>query len=256
MIPCLYDRPISNDPAPNDVTHYVFNTNAYNIFGVGDARFPYAVMIDGALRLNPVVASAIHAAVPSDGTVVISTMLGGNTHNGLTLLECPEGLDLILPDEPDLPVIGDGQLVPYALARSVLAEQCAIFLNDLRGIRSATTGRVFHVMSPPPIKDDAFLATVVERDPYFASAGRTKVTPASVRYKMWRLHSDIYADTCAELDVEVLAPPAEVTVGGKWLAPDCIGPDPTHGNSVYGSVILKQLEDTLEARYAGWRWVG
>jgi hypothetical protein len=256
MIPCLHDRPIDQGGSENDITHFVFNTGAHNIFGLGEERFAYGVDIDGEYRLNPAIAQMIHEAVPPDSTVVISTMLGGNSHNALTLLERPEGLDIVLPDQPCLPLVEKAQVIPYAVMRSALSDQCTIFLNDLRGIRSATSGRVFHVLSPPPIEDDAYLATVIDRDPYFAKAGLTRVTPASVRYKIWLLHCSIYIDTCAEIGVEVLPLPPKSVIDGKWLSPDCVGPDPTHGNLTYGLRILRQIETVLDGRYAGWRWIG
>jgi hypothetical protein len=256
MIPALYDRALGEDDLGNEIVHYVFNVNNYKLFGLGDERFSYGVLVDGEYKLNPIVAQLIHETVPPDNYVALSTMLGGNVHNSLGLLQAPEGLDFLPPDQVDLPLLDGAQIVPYALARAAMAEQCEIYLNDLRGVRSSTTGRMFHVMPPPPIKDDTYLASIVDRDPYFASLGRNTITPSSVRHKLWQLHNSIYAETCAELDVEVVTPPEESMIDGRWLSSDCIGPDPTHGNMLYGARILRKIEGLLEGRFAGWAWIG
>lgn len=256
MTPYLYGRQVDGGGEGDAITHFVFNTHKYNIFGIDDSRYAFGIKSNDGYVINQEVARFINQTIPSDSNVVIATMFGGNAHNALTLLEVPGGIDVFLPDQPDLPIAEGAEVLPYGLLKEVIKSQCEFYLNDLRGVRSATSGRVFHVMSPPPIEDDAFVAQVVTRDPYFAQLGHTKITPALVRYKMWVVHCSIYADLCKELGVEIIMPPAESVVDGMWLSPDCLGSDPTHGNLIYGERLLKEIERILGGHYAGWHWLG
>lgn len=256
MIPGLTHRVVdlNNDNPP--ITHYIFNIHKYNVFGMGNERFSYNIMIDGVQKLNPVILHLINQTIPSDSEVVIATTFGGNVHNALGLLQVQGGIDFTLPSHSDLPIDDTAQVVPYTLLRSIMTQQCGIFLDELRSIRSATTGKIFHIVSPPPIEDNTHISKIVHQDPYFAQAGHNRITPALIRYKMWLLHSEIYIDVCKEYNIDVIFPDNESIVDGKWLSSDCIGPDPTHGNYIYGNRVLAQLEKIVGGRYAGWTWLG
>jgi hypothetical protein len=67
------------------------------------------------------------------------------------------------------------------------------------------------------------------------------ISPALLRWKLWRLHSGLYQEVCARLGIEFQpSPPAMRDAAGMMLAHGC-HPDATHGNDVYGSHVLAHL---------------
>ena len=65
------------------------------------------------------------------------------------------------------------------------------------------------------------------------------VSPALLRYKLWRLHSHLYAEACAELDVEFLPVPDDMQDDRGMMAERAWARDPTHGNALYGSAVTR-----------------
>jgi hypothetical protein len=257
LTPTLFDRPLSTAPAVNDIEHYMFDLSKHDVFGTGDERFAYGIKNgNGDFDINPFIPQAILGRIPADREVVCIANLGGNSHNAFFLLQNQRQIDFIIPGLEDLPLVQGAEIIPYEAIKQILMANCQIYLDDLRGIKNGAPGRVFFMISPPPIQNDDYVRSVVDRDPYFAAFGHTMVTPAMVRYKAWVVHSKIYADLCSEIGVEVIEAPEEGIVDGRWLAPDCVGYDPTHANLVYGEYALINLERRLDGRFAGWDWIG
>ena len=81
----------------------------------------------------------------------------------------------------------------------------------------------------------------------FADRLHRGVTPARIRAKLYRIHSDIIEQRCAALGVEFLSPPAEAADAEGFLKPAYWTQDPTHANRAYGALLLKQIEERLAA---------
>ena len=67
------------------------------------------------------------------------------------------------------------------------------------------------------------------------------VSPALLRFKLWRLHSGLYREACAALGVEFLPVPLEMQDVEGMLVPQAWNPDPTHVNALYGQHVLARL---------------
>ena len=106
---------------------------------------------------------------------------------------------------------------------------------------SRIAGKLIQLESPPPLADSGTIAT--QADAYFKDRGigDLGVAPAGLRYKMWRLHSRIVADYCAELGVRFLPVPCETQDDNGFLLPHFAG-DATHGNAAYGEAVIRALE--------------
>ncbi len=234
----------------------MFRVSEYNVFSVDEDRFAYGVRSENEVYLNNAINDAVDRRIPTDREIMFVAHLGGNTHNALFLLRNKRKIDFIIPGMEDLPVLDNAEIVPYDAVRRIIAQHCQLFMDDLEGIWRGRRGRVLCVISPPPIRDDEYVRTVADRDPYFAAMGNVDVTPASVRHKAWVVHSNIYRDVCRKLGVEIVEPPSDAVVDGRWLAPECLGADPTHANLVYGERLLSKIERLGEARFGGWDWIG
>ena len=79
----------------------------------------------------------------------------------------------------------------------------------------------------------------------FKGTLRRGVTPAPIRAKLYRINSDIFRGSCAELGVDFVPPPAEAVDAAGFLKPQYWTRDPTHANHVYGRLLMKQIKEQL-----------
>lgn len=183
--------------------------------------------------------SAFHpeiAARLSHGTVV--SVVGGAVHNILALVQHPCPFDFELPWRPDLPAAPGANLLPYSAVRDMVAHHLQEYLDIIGLVRRTASGAVFHVEAPPPLEDgERVLADVPWM--FFPNLTRT-VSPAPLRYKMWRLASRLTDDYCVARAVTPLPhPPASVDERG-YLRPEYYA-DAMHVNERYGALVVDQL---------------
>ena len=74
--------------------------------------------------------------------------------------------------------------------------------------------------------------------------GLREVSPAPLRYKLWRLEAEIEAEVCRASGIELLPVPPAALTGSGFLRPDCYL-DPMHANAAYGRLVLAQLMERL-----------
>ena len=167
-------------------------------------------------------------------------MLGGNAHNILGLLKHPIPFDFTLPGEPDLPFEHDAQPLTFAYVRATLAGMMAPTFDMLEEVIASVPGSFYHLESPPPAGDDAYVASHL--DGHFSARlqGRSLVSPI-IRYKLWRAHSEIMSQECNSRGIGYVRAPRDSLVDGKYLRPDLCG-NATHGNMLYGEMLLLQAE--------------
>ncbi len=182
---------------------------------------------------HPAVAGAIAA---SQAEVLVS-VLGGNDHSMIGVAAHRPAFDFVLPEEPDLPLGGQAQLVPAKMLRAELARRIAPHIRALERLRTAA-GRVVHVESPPPLPEEHIRRHPA---PFADDIAALGVAPALLRYKLWRLHSSLYREACTRLGIDFLpSPPAMRDAAGMMLPFGC-HPDATHGNAIYGGHVLAGL---------------
>jgi hypothetical protein len=179
------------------------------------------------------------------GRDVCVSVLGGNDHAVLAMLNHHRRFDLVLPEAPDLPCEPGAELVPAGLLRAEIARRAAPHLAALAAYRAAFAGRLIHVESPPPIPS----AGHIEAHPgVFADEIAARgVAPALLRYKAWRLQSDVYRAACADAGIAFLAAPASMQDKDGMMRAEGWNPDPTHGNARYGAAVLTELARRLAA---------
>lgn len=223
----------------------------------------YLPVTDPAGRINPVLArdiAAARAGQPSDrmhfigaGTggepdrTVVVSMIGGNAHNLLGLVEPAQPFDFILDENPDLPVAEGVDHLPQAqvaaiLDRAVQAELVPI----LKALRAAAGAAIWHLESPPPIGDNDHVAQHLEDR--FRQQGRVpRVSPPAFRYKLWRLHSDAVRRACDSLGVRFVPHPDAAVDDRGFLRPEHVPANATHAAPSYGRLQLDQLERLMQS---------
>jgi len=244
----LMDRPGEHGEGTDPIEYYVFDTHR---LGFG---FPFSFHDGENIIFNPQLKEIIDRRVPADSRRVYVSMFGGNAHNALALLEHPRPFDLILSENTSLPRIPGTELVPELYVKSFIARVAEIYLLNMTTLKQFTDEPIFHLESPPPIADNAFVLSHLEQ--YFKDiTSEPRVAPALLRYKVWRVHSNLIEMSCRANNIDFVASPAEGRTPDGFLHPDGYGDDSTHAGAWYGGLMLKQIEARLGAHYGGWDWL-
>ena len=172
----------------------------------------------------------------------VFSAVGGSVHSVMAMVQHPRPFDFVLPSRPDLPMIEGAEVLPFTAIQRAMAAAVEEYLQIMRLIRRQSTGRVFHLEPPPPLEDgEQVLADV----PWMFFPGLThEVAPASLRYKCWRLHSELVTAFCAEQDIELIPAPSEAMDARGYLKP-ALYLDAMHVNAVYGALVLAQMKRVL-----------
>jgi hypothetical protein len=185
--------------------------------------------------LNPEIAARLGAAAAD----LHVSLVGGNDHSIMAMLNQAPRVELVLPEAPDLPVDPGAELLPAGLVLAELARRIAPHLRTLAAYRAAVPGRLVHIESPPPVPSEQH----IRKHPgvFRGKIEECGVAPALLRYKFWRLHSRLYRAACAGLGVEFLAVPPEMRDDAGMMIEAAWNPDPTHGNARYGGAVIAEL---------------
>jgi len=187
---------------------------------------------------NGVLHPAIMERILAAPTALHVSMIGGNDHCTICLANDPRPFDFVLPEAPELPMDPAAEIIPAGLLRAELKRRITPHLDMLAALRAAVSGRLVHLESPPPVPAAAFIES--KPDTFSQVLAERGVAPAGFRYKMWRLHSALYAQACAALGVEFLSAPRQMQdAQGMLVAP--AWRDATHANAFYGRHVLAQL---------------
>ncbi len=169
---------------------------------------------------------------------VAVSMIGGNAHNILGLIEHPEPFDF---EEPSVPTLfEDRRIVPRAQIRATLMLSMTAMLAKIRLLKQYYGKPTMHVASPPPIADEAHIARHLGS--FAESAGlEPRFTPAPIRMKLYRMHNAIVKETCEAEGIHFVdAIPAALDADG-FLAAPFRKSDPTHANARYGALVLEEI---------------
>lgn len=166
----------------------------------------------------------------------VFSFIGGTRHISLGATATPEPLDFVLPDDPDLPLDGEAEIVPANAIRAYLTRRIRRYLRKLEELRDVATGPVYHFDAPPPPPHEWFLD--IDDPRRAAKRGRLNQVRL-VRYKLWRLHSDIVRERAERIGVTFVPCPA-AALGDHCLRPEFIH-NGSHANEAYGALVLEQM---------------
>lgn len=171
---------------------------------------------------------------------VVVSMIAGNHHNAIGLLEAPEPFDFILPEAPE--TLPGRRIVPLVEVAAAMEAHFSPHLVRLDRLLAAYEGvPAAHVAGPPPIADEGHIKTYPGN--YAPPSGlNPEITPRSVRLKLYLLQNKLMAAHCEKRGIAFLPPPAGGLDADGFLAPSCRKEDPTHGNAVYGRLVLEEIK--------------
>jgi hypothetical protein len=210
------------------------------VIHTGEPAYAPELVGDGdEARLAPPLAEAIRNQIVRHDPLVVS-VTGGNVHNVLGLICHPQPFDFRLSAEPSPPLDFGVELLPEGLVSATLARMMARDLVRLRALHAAV-GSFVHVESPPPICDDAFIAAAA--DAFFRDAGVASlgVSPAGLRYRLWRLASRLLRAEVQALGCRFLPVP-DAAKDERGFLPPSLAADATHGNARYGDLLIEALQ--------------
>ena len=186
----------------------------------------------GTIRLRPDLAERVGRGRP------VLSLIGGSAHTVLGMVEHPRPFDFVLPSDPELPVDEAREIVPAEAVRAKLAEIAAPYFEVLPALLDAAAAPVIQLQPPPPVADEARIAPHV---PWTLFPGQPRaVAPKWLRYKLWRLHGELIAATCARLGIRFAPAPDEAKDGEGFLEAR-YDQDGAHANAAYGALVLAKL---------------
>lgn len=193
-----------------------------------------------AARFGPKLRAAIEDQIARHSPRLASVM-GGNVHNALALVRHPRPFDFSLSGEAGPPPDPGSELIPEALIRATLLRRLEPDFARLRALNDIA-GPFIHLESPPPIRDDAYIAERAEAWFQGRAEGELAAAGAGLRWRMWRLSSRLVREAIEALGCEYLAVPVEVRDADGFLRLDHAA-DPTHGNEAYGEAMIRAIQD-------------
>lgn len=187
--------------------------------------------------LNPQIGAAICDGDPC----FILTSLGGNEHNVLAISLGKPRFDFILGAEPDLPLEPRVELLPEAAIREALRDWMREKIGLLAAICKATSVPIIQIEPPPPLPKSQ--VTAYPKEFFRSLLDVRRMSSELVRYKMWRLQTEILRECCAQVGVKYVETPDEFVDKIGMLAAHAWGKDATHANERYGEEMIKRAVD-------------
>lgn len=220
---------------------------AFQFLKITDPKYAASMKnLDTDVAFEGALADDLNAA--KDAGFQIVSCIGGNAHNVVGMVQHPQPYDFVLPDMPDMPLIEGAQIVPHALVKDRLTNAAAGQLRYLSVL--AKFGDVQHVESPPPIYSDSWVMENANRLFQDKGANSLGVSPAHLRYKLWALHSQIFAATAQQHGVTFVSNPDAVKDEHGYLRQDFSSHDATHANRLYGLALLTKIKSKISMRSA------
>ena len=184
----------------------------------------------GAEHLTELDAAEASLGGPPD---LVVSCVNGNEHWIFAFVEHPQPFDVVISAGDTIAPGRNGarQVVPLEVLRRELDGRvnATVLTCDVLQARFPSA-EVVHVLSPPPIPDEAH----IEADPevFVELLTRYGLAPAPLRRKVYRVYGDVLEARLAEIGVRLLGPP-DGTIDDGYLRED-LWVGATHAGPEYG----------------------
>lgn len=193
-------------------------------------------------RSIPVVKKiALGGYLPEAGKfTLVASMMGGNFYNTFGLIDNSVPFDFMAPGDSADSVASNRHLITYELLHCYFRDAMRRgFLKSILALKNFYNVSFIHIISPPPIRDNQHI--IDNPGGYFSDKVHLGVAPASLRKKLYRLHTRVLVEFCHEHGIPTLPPPPDAVTEDGFLARPFWENDPTHANAAYGRLVLEQL---------------
>ena len=175
-----------------------------------------------------------------DGLII---SISGSDYLPICISNSNPPYDVILPSAPELPIIDNATVIPVAEIRSRLTRDIRHILLGIQEIKRLTNLPLYYLQSPPPIGSNshieshsAWAKNIIEKN---------GISPASLRYKIWQIHSDLIEEKCNELRIPYFYNPSELLEDGCYLHRNAYADDLMHANTWYGKIFLTHIDGRI-----------
>lgn len=189
------------------------------------------------------------AQIPKQPGTIVLSMLFGNEHSMISIVEDDRPHDFVLPGRPDLVPLPGRQIVPWPAVRRKVQYALGPMARVMYCLRETLPdARLVHCAPPPPLGSTE---QILAATPHFLSdkLATLGVTPAPIRLKYYLAQLDELADLTGEHRITLLGPPPAALTAEGLLRPE-LGRGATHANAAYGELVLDQLEHWIEGDFA------
>lgn len=172
---------------------------------------------------------------------ILFSLIGGNQHNSVSLIQHPETFNVIMPKVSNSDN-ATTTLIPYQVMKSVFDK--GLRGNDfkrLAQLKQATQAKVWHLATVPPKYDSEHILKKHEVD--FASKGIVSngVSDPLLRLKMWYIQAEVTQSLCDELEISYMEFPKEAQDEAGFLATHYYADDATHANEFFGDLMINKI---------------
>lgn len=114
-------------------------------------------------------------------------------------------------------------------------------------LRPQVQGKVFLLIPPPPIQSEKHIR--MKPGEFKDKLNSARIRNSDDRLTIWKNQCEVTREFGRANEIRVLEPPATVFSPAGFLAVDCRGADPTHGNHNYGCRVMRHVCDELQASF-------
>lgn len=202
---------------------------------------PNVVEEDGRSQLNVNIRQKIKNEIQPD---LIVSCVGGNFHNTAGLLNHNVPFDFVLKDSPVEVIKENRMILPYELIRRIFELHIRPNILDIINLLNEYSKYpIVHIESPPPIAQEEHILKYPGG--WKDKVAQYGVAPPSIRYKLWRLHSNIIEDFCREKGFVFCPISPTTTDEDGFMRAEFMSNDPTHGSGPYGVEQLKVFSEVI-----------
>ena len=193
-------------------------------------------------RLNAVVVEAIANAAAGATSVRYVSMVGGNAHSVVGMMQHQRPFDFVVPGHESLGRIPGAELLSYEYVRESLQHLCTAHFAQFRVLRDHVGALAAHIDTPPPVEDEALIRPALgEFFRRLEQSGSSAISPAVLRYKLWLTHAAVWQQFCRDEQVPYVGPPPEAFDERGYLRGSLMA-EATHGNAAFGELVLRRLD--------------
>lgn len=191
--------------------------------------------------LSQLVAELYREELGGGGASLFVSLLGGNEHSVLGMVEEDRPFDFVLPGHEHLPMRSDGERLTFALVREAMQHRTEGAMKHLAPLRALLGEPMIHLEAPPPVADNDYASRVMRG--FFKSVrGSACIAPPMVRWKMWKLQCRLAREVAEKCGARYIPNPPEIFDRDGFLAREFWGNDATHGNADYGRLTIRRID--------------